>query len=273
MFARDVVCAGVVRTARMIDCGLWPRTARMNGKPKRWLYAAFNSCSRANSSGVQASRPAPFCSRPDSGVSSLRIAACPASSGCARISASCSSTLAAATTARMRVEQLQARSERPMRRRRARRPTANARRCRRAQRRIHRLCGSVLRSSSWRDHATPSRTGCVAIQCRAISMRRQTHTLLVAQRRSRETLERGHARRTADDAAVQADRQHLRRIESRRIAFTIQHVEGVLQIVEELRARVEALRGREAHVVRIERVGHDEMRHGARRAACRRFAP
>ena len=45
------------------------------------------------------------------------------------------------------------------------------------------------------------------------------------------------------------------------IAFAIEHVERILQVIEELRAGVEALRGGEAHVVAVERVRHDEMRH------------
>ena len=42
--------------------------------------------------------------------------------------------------------------------------------------------------------------------------------------------------------------------------FGIEHVEAVLEVGVELVARVEALRGGEAHVVGVERVGHDELR-------------
>ena len=55
---------------------------------------------------------------------------------------------------------------------------------------------------------------------------------------------------------MQADRHHLRRA----LAFGIEHVEGILQIGEELVAAVEALRRGEAHVVGVERIGHDELR-------------
>src|SRR5688500_13076139 len=60
-----------------------------------------------------------------------------------------------------------------------------------------------------------------------------------------EALERRQAAGPADQAAVQADRHHA-------MLLRVQHVEGVLQVIEEIIARVEALRRGEAHVVRIE---------------------
>ena len=60
---------------------------------------------------------------------------------------------------------------------------------------------------------------------------------------------------------MQANRQHLRRVQAVRIPFPVQSVERRLQIVEELGAAVESLRGRKAHVIGIERVGDHQMRH------------
>nr|GEU28080.1 hypothetical protein [Tanacetum cinerariifolium] len=84
--------------------------------------------------------------------------------------------------------------------------------------------------------------------------------LVVALHVIEEARQRGQARRPAHDAAVQADGQHLGRVQPGRVALGVQHVEGVLQIVEELRARVETLGGGKAHVVGVERVGHDQLR-------------
>src|SRR6185503_334252 len=57
-----------------------------------------------------------------------------------------------------------------------------------------------------------------------------------------EALERRRAARPADEPAVQAHRHHAP-------AFRVQDIERVLQVVEEIVARVEALGRREAHVV------------------------
>ena len=87
--------------------------------------------------------------------------------------------------------------------------------------------------------------------------------------------QRGQARRPPDQAAVQPDREHLRRP---RLAFRVEAVEGVAQVGEELLAGREAAGGREAHVVGVERVRHDEVRavaatprpsRGGRRRSCR----
>ncbi|MNN09878.1 hypothetical protein D3C81_1227840 [compost metagenome] len=59
---------------------------------------------------------------------------------------------------------------------------------------------------------------------------------------------------------MHADRQHLGPVLALGVALGIEHVERVLQVLEELVARVEALRRGEAHVVRVERVRHHQMR-------------
>src|SRR5450755_1874254 len=53
-----------------------------------------------------------------------------------------------------------------------------------------------------------------------------------------EAAERGKAPGTADEAAMEPDRQHLRAA----LALGIEHVETIAQIGEELLARVETLR-------------------------------
>ena len=68
------------------------------------------------------------------------------------------------------------------------------------------------------------------------------------------------------DPAVEADRQHLRPVEARGVALRVERVERVAQVRVELVAAVEALRRREPHVVRVERVGDDEVRHAPARA-------
>ena len=71
-----------------------------------------------------------------------------------------------------------------------------------------------------------------------------------------ESLQRSGARRAPDDAAVQADRQHLR---LSRNALGVEHVECVAQVREEL-VTVGESRGRsEPHVVGVQRVRHDEV--------------
>ena len=75
-----------------------------------------------------------------------------------------------------------------------------------------------------------------------------------------DVVEEAHQGRSAagpaDQAAMQADRHHLRR----RRAFLIEHVKTVLEIGEEFLAAAKALRGDKAHVVGVERVGDDELR-------------
>src|SRR5687768_3184958 len=68
-----------------------------------------------------------------------------------------------------------------------------------------------------------------------------------------KAFQRCEAARASDEPAVQADRHHP-------ALFGVEHVEGILQIGKEVVAGIEALRSGEAHVVRIERVGHDELR-------------
>jgi hypothetical protein len=62
---------------------------------------------------------------------------------------------------------------------------------------------------------------------------------------------------TADQAAMQADRHHLRLAG---LAFGIERIEGIFQILEELLAIGEAGGDGETHVVGVERVGNDELR-------------
>ena len=82
--------------------------------------------------------------------------------------------------------------------------------------------------------------------------------LLVRQHVVQEPLHGGEAAGPAGETAVQAHRHHARRART----LGVQHVERIAQIGEELIARVEALRGREAHVVGVERVRHHQV--GAR---------
>src|SRR5260221_1898966 len=70
-----------------------------------------------------------------------------------------------------------------------------------------------------------------------------------------EAGEAGEATGSPDEAAMQPDRHHLRPL----LPFRVEHVETVAQIGEELLAGIEALGGGEAHVVGVERIGHDEM--------------
>src|SRR5689334_17875876 len=74
-----------------------------------------------------------------------------------------------------------------------------------------------------------------------------------------KALERGEPSRTADEPAVQADRHHARRA----VAFLVEDVEGILEIGEELVARVEPLGRGEAHVVRVQGIRDDELRPAA----------
>src|SRR5436305_2087840 len=70
---------------------------------------------------------------------------------------------------------------------------------------------------------------------------------------SQETLEGSNASRAAGQPAMQPDRHHA-------TAFGTQDVESVLEVLEELLAGIEALRGGEAHVVRVQRIGNDQLR-------------
>src|ERR1044071_4906986 len=74
-----------------------------------------------------------------------------------------------------------------------------------------------------------------------------------------KAFERSKPPGAADEPAVQADRHHARRA----VAFLVEDVEGVLEIGEELIARVEPLGRGEAHVVRVQRIRDDELRLAA----------
>ncbi len=71
-----------------------------------------------------------------------------------------------------------------------------------------------------------------------------------------EALERRGSAGTSDQTAMQADRHHAGPTLA---AFAVEHVEAVLQVAEELVAAVEPLGRREAHVVGVKRVGHDQL--------------
>ncbi|MNN27558.1 hypothetical protein D3C81_1410970 [compost metagenome] len=58
---------------------------------------------------------------------------------------------------------------------------------------------------------------------------------------------------------MHADRQHLGAVLSCGIAFLVEDVERILQVLEELLAGVEALRRGKAHVVRVQRVRHHQV--------------
>src|SRR4051812_5646553 len=74
-----------------------------------------------------------------------------------------------------------------------------------------------------------------------------------------EALERGEAPGPADKPAVEADRHHPRHA----LAFVVEDVKGILEVGEELVAGVESLGRGETHVVRVERIGHHELRLAA----------
>src|SRR3954452_2108881 len=79
-----------------------------------------------------------------------------------------------------------------------------------------------------------------------------------------KALQRTDSSRPPDDPAMQSDRQHLRCVQSRRVAFAVQRIEGRLAIFEKLHSGVKTLRRREAHVIRIERIWNDEVRYATR---------
>src|ERR1700691_72407 len=86
---------------------------------------------------------------------------------------------------------------------------------------------------------------------------------LVLQYVVEKALQCGDSSWSADQAAVQSDRQHLRCVISVRITFPIQGIERRLQVIEELAGAVETLRGGKPHVVAIERVGYYQVRNAA----------
>src|SRR5215469_3732064 len=86
---------------------------------------------------------------------------------------------------------------------------------------------------------------------------------LALERVVEKAFEACNAARPPDEPGMQADRQHLWRIKSRGVSLAIQRVECIAQVVEKLRAGIEPLHGRKAHVVAVERVGHHEVRYRA----------
>ena len=203
---------------------------------------------RANSSGVQSVRPGLALLVGRFGGQRLRLTiALPASSGWARISASCASRPASRTTLDERVLELREARERPLRPAPLRRSTASVRRCRRAARRIRRATAALSRASvrvsgmvssirkRWRVERMDS-----CFQWRAMSMRRQIQTRSCCCTWSRKRCSAREAPRAAEQAAVHADRSSSSAVAS--VAFGVQHVEGVAQVAEEVVAGVEALR-------------------------------
>ena len=78
--------------------------------------------------------------------------------------------------------------------------------------------------------------------------------ILVVQGISDEAFQAGHLRWPPSDTAMQAHAHHLRTL----LTLGIEHVEGVLQIGEELLAGVQPRAG-EPHVVGLQRVGHNQL--------------
>ena len=107
--------------------------------------------------------------------------------------------------------------------------------------------------------AVVASNGCIAFQCRAMSMRRATHT---RSWRS-HVVEKALQRRMRPGRPSSRQCMPIDIIAGRSVAFGVEHVERVAQVLEELVAVVEALRHREPHVVGVQRVGHDQMRRCA----------
>ena len=80
--------------------------------------------------------------------------------------------------------------------------------------------------------------------------------IIVAPREIEETAQRLDPAGPAGQPAMKADRHHLRRAVA---PLAIQLRERRLQVVEKLVPGIEALRRRKAHVVAIQRVGHDQL--------------
>src|SRR5471030_2716081 len=125
---------------------------------------------------------------------------------------------------------------------------ANVRRCRRRRRQTHRGSGSTVSVSGRCSFGRPLvRVGFMpmASDVDATAEPYLFMTFSVFDK----TLERGQTRRTADQSAVQADRQHLRCFG----AFSVKHIECIFEVLEEIVALVETLDLGETHVVEIGR--------------------
>ena len=162
--------------------GVCPLTASTKGKPKRPMYCAFRDFRRANCACVNADRPAPFCSLVDADVTSPRRAARPASSGCARIKRELQRLLGLKD--RLAHGLMQGNALAKGRNAATRSGTqgecsnieASAATKSRAEMRIESLERYHGSTGSTADPPASGPKGCVAIQCRAISTRRQIHT-------------------------------------------------------------------------------------------------
>src|SRR5687767_8848236 len=83
--------------------------------------------------------------------------------------------------------------------------------------------------------------------------------MLVLQNVVQKALQSRDASRPADQARMQADRKHFWRVEPARVAFAIERIERIAQVIKELRAAIEALHGGEAHVVAVQCVRHNQV--------------
>ena len=97
--------------------------------------------------------------------------------------------------------------------------------------------------------------GCVAIQCRAMSMRRVNQTSWWPRDVVQRPLEAGGARGLPDEPQVQAERHHL----GLRPALAVEHVEAVLH-EREVVGRGEEAAGAELRVVGRQAVRHHQVR-------------
>ena len=206
-----------------------PRTARMNGKPKRSLYAAFSCWMRSNSSGVHCVRPALLAHwwwiRP---VRLLATMALPASSGWAQIRAKLGVQLGVRTTCQRVLQVRQAAKGRCARASSAIQGGVSY--SRQQRQRFGRAGGVefISESVAWwllqkserlaliewaleSDLVHKARAGWCCAQWRAMSMRQAPH-LVVLGNVVQKTLQRRDAAGPAQQAAVHADAHHLGRV-------------------------------------------------------------
>src|ERR1700761_2500245 len=85
--------------------------------------------------------------------------------------------------------------------------------------------------------------------------------VLMLLRMVEKALERGYPARPPDESGMKTDGQHFGAVERSRVTFRIQGVKSIAQIIEKLRARIEALGAGEPHVVTVERVRYHQVRN------------
>ena len=202
----------------MIAARSWPRTATMNGKPNFSLVTPVEVAAVARIPRASTHRGR----RPPARASIRRSAPCarparPASSGCARIRASCSAVLACVDDARTspRAGRVASANGRCAAARSATHGECSkiaAERCRELRGR-HRIELHRVRSCGGIPRTDVSRSNAARYRCAGRSRRAR------APARSRESAPARRCARAGRSGGVQADRQHLRRIESVRIAF------------------------------------------------------